>query len=109
MISNDEMQEIRDYIDGVMHEHGGRGYYDRAYAISEVPAFETIVNYRNANIGLIHEYVNDYVGTGRVRSFFADSDIYNSVSFFNELNIFIYYHYDYDNLVPKNIRDAMRV
>lgn len=109
MISNDEMQEIRDYIDDVMHEHGGRGYYDRAYAISEVPAFETIVNYRNANIGLIHEYVNDYVGTGRVRSFFADSDIYNSVSFFNELNIFIYYHYDYDNLVPKNIRDAMRV
>lgn len=75
----------------------------RVYAISEVPAFETIVNCRNANIGLIHEYVNDYVGTGRVRSFLADSDIYNSVSFFNELNIFIYHHYDYDNLVPKII------
>lgn len=53
--------------------------------------------------------MNDYVETGRVRSFLAGSDIYNSVSFFNELNIFIYHHYDYDNLVPKNIRDAMRV
>lgn len=108
MISNDEMKEIRDYIDSVMHEHGGNGYYDKMYAISGIRAFETIVNYSNANIGLIHEYVNDYVETGRVRSFLAGSDIYNSVSFFNELNIFIYHHYDYDNLLPKNIRDAMR-